>query len=232
MRWLQIGKKNMCTDRQKRVKVWTVRDALALQGTWKQATIQGPINFTQDRQGHGWCSGWWRGAGVSVWLAKVTGEWQEPDSQVPHQSSAGRDLPAAFIHSFHSRSPAEWRDGERERERRSVRQPDRPQRLRDNYCLYRVLSVFSDREKEKWQGWKGEPAGGTLRYILLKEQLIVQVRPVQTTAGHARKGWFLRVFFPNDIWNFKRNALIISIPHIGMSWPTFISNIWTFFFML
>lgn len=88
---------------------------------------------------------------------------------------------------------------ERERERRSVRQPDRPQRLRDNYCLYRVLSVFSDREKEKWQGWKGEPAGGTLRYILLKEQLIVQVRPVQTTAGHARKGWFLRVFFPNDI---------------------------------
>lgn len=121
---------------------------------------------------------------------------------------------------------------ERERERRSVRQPDRPQRLRDNYCLYRVLSVFSDRGKEKWQGWKGEPAGGTLRYILLKEQLIVQVRPVQTTAGHARKGWFLRAFFPNDIWNFKRNALIISIPHIGMSWPTFISNIWTFFFML
>lgn len=160
---------------------------------------------------------------------RVTGAWQPGATSV-----LCGPRPSSSIHSFISLSLAGWVTWwrERERERRSVRQPDRPQRLRDNYCLYRVLSVFSDREKEKWQGWKGEPAGGTLRYILLKEQLIVQVRPVQTTAGHARKGWFLRAFFPNDIWNFKRNALIISIPHIGMSRPTFISNIWTFFFML
>lgn len=160
----QIGKKNMCTDRQKPVKVWPVTDALDLQGTWKQATIQGPIHFTQDRQGHGWCSGWWRGAGVSVWLAKVTGEWQESDSQVPHQSSAGRDLPAAFIHSFHSRSPAEWRDGEREREREGV--SDSQTGLRDSEIItVSTESSLSSQTERKKSGRDGRASRQVGRFV-------------------------------------------------------------------
>lgn len=49
-----------------------------------------------------------------------------------------------------------------------MRQPDRPERLGDNYCLYRFLLNYSEREKDNRMGGKVKPAGGTLHYVLLK----------------------------------------------------------------
>lgn len=130
----------------------------------------------------------WRGAAVFDWS-----KWQQSDSCLTARRTSvlSGPRPPNSIHSF---ILIEWHD--RERERQTESEAAR-QALRES----EIITVSTDSsptspwEKEKM---KGNPASGMLHYILLKEQHIVQVGLVESTAVHWRKGlhhWFQKIFF-------------------------------------
>lgn len=163
----------------------------------------------------------WRGAAVFDWS-----KWQQSDSCLTARRTSvlSGPRPPNSIHSF---ILIEWHDRERETDREWGSQTG-PERIRDNYCVYRFLSDFSVRERKD----EGQPSKWYASLHLIK-------RAAHCSGG---AGWEHRSalkkraasLVPEDFlphcqwasWTFKWNSFTA---RFFMLWPTVIGNVWTYF---